>query len=91
MKKILSKIIERNKASSKFEWDNRKYFIPLYLRILVLILLVVVAVYYKTSIAICNDWNGTLKEVDDSFYKLNCIPNYKFHSDHVLSFDFPIN
>ena len=77
IKKFLKKRLEANKQDLLFEYKHKKYFGPLYVRVLILCFLVAVAVYYKTSVSICHEMGGFINKTDnmiDGAYKIKCTP-----------------
>jgi len=72
--KKLENPLNRLKSDINFELKHKKYFIRLYINILVLCFLVAVAVYYKASIAVCADLGGYPQQDNESFYKIYCEP-----------------
>jgi len=71
-KRLFEKRILKIKKDCLFEWKHKNYFIPLYLRFIVLLFLVFVFAYYNSASSICEEWGGYLQETD-SFYKPTCI------------------
>jgi len=78
--------IKKFKKDLAFERKHKEYFIILYIRIIILLFLLAVSIYYYTNIKVCNSWNGTLKN-KNSLYRLECVPESNFNEE-TLFFDY---
>jgi len=70
-KNWLEKQVSRWIRDYKFEVENWKYFLPHYIRIIVLMILVAVAVYYGSYTHICENIGGVLQS-GENFISWKC-------------------